>query len=67
MDSVKLNSIKDLANKKFKDSEYWRLRDKQFGIASFLDRVIVPLDSRAIELFKTQEVTVLKNPVIKLK
>ena len=67
MDTIKLNSIKDLANKKFKDSEYWRLRDKQFGIASFLDRVIVPLDSRAIELFRTEEVTVLKNPVIKLK
>ena len=67
MDTIKLNSIKDLANKKFKDSEYWRLRDKQFGIASFLDRVIVPLDSRAIELFRTEEVTALKNPVIKLK
>jgi radical SAM superfamily enzyme YgiQ (UPF0313 family) len=47
-----LDGIRTAAAKKFEESGYWRIRDRQFSFSALLDGALPPLDSRAQRFFK---------------
>lgn len=49
-----LDTTRNAALKKYKDSEYWQQRDKQFRFSALLDNDIPPIDKRSHSFFSDE-------------